>query len=636
MDSRTRIVRNAIRAKRAVFEGLESRLLYAASPVGAAPAIGNFSPSNTIIVADTQAPPTFTLSGPASVNEGATYTLGLAASDPGQTISSWQVDWGDGNTQTLTGNPSAATHVYALGPNSYTVSATATDGIGTYSAANTLSISVAHVPPNLLIAGIDTASEQSPYTLDLLGTDPGHTISGWSINWGDGNIQTVVGNPTSEKHTYALGPNSYTISATATDDVSTYVAANIIAVSVAHVPPILSISGAASVHAQLPYTLSLSATDPGHTILSWQINWGDGNSQTVTGNTSSVTHVFLTGSQIDNISAAATDDVGTCSSCNSIPLSVIPNGWVDSANMNEIAGWAVDPNNPSASINIEIDIAGGPTQTVSANQSRPDLQAIFGSTNHGFVYSTPVLSVGSHTASIYAVESDDTKVLVATETLVSQNSLFDEHYYLTEYPAVAAAVANGQFASGYDHYLQYGQYEGYSPSPYWDENWYLQENPDVAAAVKTGSISSGFMHFYLYGQYENRGGLLFFNTSYYLANNPDVAAAVTAGTLSSAFEHFVLFGQYEGRSPMLYFSSTVYDANNQDILPYVTGAPFSSDFEHFIEYGQYEGRIASTFYCEQTYLADNPDVAAAVASGQYPDGFIQWLEWGQFEGRTAV
>jgi len=311
-------------------------------------------------------------------------------------------------------------------------------------------------------------------------------------------------------------------------------------------------------------------------------------------------------------------------------------GYVDTADMNVISGWAFDPNDPTASVNVEVVISGGPTQTFAANETRVDLQAVLGSSDHAFTYSTPVLSVGDHTASIYAVETNNTKVLLGTETLVSQNSLFDEHYYLAKYPNVAAAVAAGEIVSGYDHYIKYGQYEGYSPSPYWDEAWYLQKNPDVAAAVQAGKVSSGFMQYYLYGQYENRPGLLYFNTSYYLSNYGNVAAAVKAGTITSAFEHFVLYGQYEGYSPMLYFSSSVYDGDNQDILPFVTGEIYSSDFEQFVEAGQYEGRIASNFYNEQVYLADNSDVAAAVLAGEFPDGFQHWLEYGQYEGRTAV
>jgi hypothetical protein len=307
-----------------------------------------------------------------------------------------------------------------------------------------------------------------------------------------------------------------------------------------------------------------------------------------------------------------------------------------SASTDDITGFAFNPTNLATTDTIEVVIAGGPTQTFLANEPSPELQSEFGTQNHDFTYAMPVLSVGTHSVAIYAMDpATSSTTLLATTSVTSQNSLFDDHYYLMENPDVAAAVAAGTFATGYDHYIQFGQFEGRSPSPYWDEAWYLKENPDVAAAVKAGTVTSGFMQYYQYGQFENRGGLLYFDTSYYLQNNQDVADAIANGQITSAFEHFVLYGQYEGRSPMKYFSSAIYDNDNQPILPFVTGETFSSDFEQFIIYGQYEDRTASKFYNEQTYLADNPDVAAAVRAGDYPDGFQQWLEYGQFEGRTA-
>jgi uncharacterized delta-60 repeat protein len=84
--------------------------------------------------------PTVGIFGPNTVNEGATYTLNLSASDPGQdTINSWVVNWGDGNTQTISGNPPAAQHVYTNGPSSVTISATASNEDGTF-AANTIAL----------------------------------------------------------------------------------------------------------------------------------------------------------------------------------------------------------------------------------------------------------------------------------------------------------------------------------------------------------------------------------------------------------------------------------------------------------------------------------------------------------------
>ncbi len=101
--------------------------------------------------------PTLTISGAATVDEGSPYALNLASSDPGQdTISGWSINWGDGNIETVTGNPLSATHIYADGVNTYTISATATDEDGTYS-ANNLGVAVNNVAPTATANSYSTA-----------------------------------------------------------------------------------------------------------------------------------------------------------------------------------------------------------------------------------------------------------------------------------------------------------------------------------------------------------------------------------------------------------------------------------------------------------------------------------------------
>ena len=69
--------------------------------------------SDTILVSVINVAPTLTISGDASVDADAIYTLGLSASDPGDdTIASWQINWGDDQIGILTGDPTSATHVY--------------------------------------------------------------------------------------------------------------------------------------------------------------------------------------------------------------------------------------------------------------------------------------------------------------------------------------------------------------------------------------------------------------------------------------------------------------------------------------------------------------------------------------------
>ena len=138
---------------------------------------------------------------------------------------------------------------------------------------------------------------------------------------------------------------------------------------------------------------------------------------------------------------------------------------------------------------------------------------------------------------------------------------FDEQFYLTQNPDVAAAVSKGLFASGQEHYNEFGRYEQRDPNAYFDTSFYLGEYPDVAA-----SGINPFQHFLQAGAAEGRtfnanemstidtdgnGLATEFNGDAYLKANPDVADAVASGALKSAYQHFVLFGEFEGRTATL-------------------------------------------------------------------------------------
>jgi uncharacterized delta-60 repeat protein len=126
------------------------------------------SAPQTFVVTVNDATPTFTLGGPASVDEGSAYTLSLAAVDP-DTVTDWTITWGDGIVQTVTGNPSSVAHLFPYGANSYTISATADDEDGTHAAANTVAVSV--VPVQLAIVGPSTATAGSPFSLTVTALD---------------------------------------------------------------------------------------------------------------------------------------------------------------------------------------------------------------------------------------------------------------------------------------------------------------------------------------------------------------------------------------------------------------------------------------------------------------------------------
>jgi PKD repeat protein len=83
-------------------------------------------------------------------------------------------------------------------------------------------VDVDNVAPVISATGSDSAEEGSDYTLNLTSSDPGDdTIAHWTIDWGDGNVQTVPGHPSSVTHAY--GENgSYAIRATAADEDGTW------------------------------------------------------------------------------------------------------------------------------------------------------------------------------------------------------------------------------------------------------------------------------------------------------------------------------------------------------------------------------------------------------------------------------
>ena len=165
--------------------------------------------------------PILTLSGESSVDEGSEYTLELSLSDPGEdTITEWEIDWGDGDIETVSGNPSSVTHTYVNGLNMYTISATAIDEDDTFAAENTLEVTVINVAPTVSID--DMVQPNTDFILpndelEFMGsfTDPGildpHTIE-W--DFGDSTVITGTLTPT---HTY-LNAGEYTVTLTVWDD----------------------------------------------------------------------------------------------------------------------------------------------------------------------------------------------------------------------------------------------------------------------------------------------------------------------------------------------------------------------------------------------------------------------------------
>ncbi|MCY2953933.1 MAG: PKD domain-containing protein [Planctomycetota bacterium] len=315
--------------------------------------------ANSKSITVTNLPPTLVITGNPTVNEGATYSLNLAASDPGaDTISSWLINWGDSNTQTLPGNPASITHIY-LDNGAYTISASATDEDATYN-ANSKSITVNNLPPTTTITGNPSVNEGDTYSLTLASiTDPGaDTVSAWTINWGDGQ-SNAYSTPGTKTHLYTDGPLSPNISVTLADEDGTYPNAASKSITVNNLPRTATITGATSATKDSLYSLSLASSDPGaDTVSSWTINWGDSNTQTLPGNPSSATHTYTSTGSF-TITAYATDEDATVNansvivaiSLTSLPtLTITGNPTVNEgdtytlnlSSSNPVVGWLIN------------------------------------------------------------------------------------------------------------------------------------------------------------------------------------------------------------------------------------------------------------------------------------------------------
>jgi len=154
-------------------------------------------------------------------------------------------------------------------------------------------LTIQPVAPTVMVSGSATATAGVPYTINFSGQEvagANYGITGWVINWGDGNTSTLPREATSATHTYTT-TGSDTIEVTAADP---YFAATTVQQSVT-----VSL-GAQSASAGGPYTIStgsslvLTATAIGSpTAFNWDIN-GDGNFSDASGTTTSAAGGYST------------------------------------------------------------------------------------------------------------------------------------------------------------------------------------------------------------------------------------------------------------------------------------------------------------------------------------------------------
>ena len=103
----------------------------------------------------------------------------------------------------------------------YTIGLQVVDNLGA-THESTAVVTVHNVAPTLSVAGAGVAGAGVPYALNLSATDPGDdTITSWTINWGDGTIETIPGNPSIATHIYSNTGFTHNILVSVTDEDNT-------------------------------------------------------------------------------------------------------------------------------------------------------------------------------------------------------------------------------------------------------------------------------------------------------------------------------------------------------------------------------------------------------------------------------
>jgi RHS repeat-associated protein len=139
------------------------------------------------------------------VDEGSVLTFAVIASDPNPSdfLSFTLENALDGAT--IDHETGIFTWIPPDGPLEIDVTVKVTDHDASFPLfdSETFTVTVNNIAPALTISGEDKAYTGVPYELALSSSDPGEDrIQGWDINWGDGTVQPVEGNPSSVEHTY--------------------------------------------------------------------------------------------------------------------------------------------------------------------------------------------------------------------------------------------------------------------------------------------------------------------------------------------------------------------------------------------------------------------------------------------------
>lgn len=133
------------------------------------------------------------------------------------------------------------------------------------------------------------------------------------------------------------------------------------------------------------------------------------------------------------------------------------------------------------------------------------------------------------------------------------DDLFDNEYYLSRYPDVGKAIADGVYESALDHYIRVGSTLLHDPCEFFASRFYLEQARYLDGfhlrRLPRSKQSTLLWHYLVVGLPHGKEPIEHFDSQFYLAKYPDVERAVRTGSITTPLAHFLEFGASENRRP---------------------------------------------------------------------------------------
>lgn len=255
---------------------------------------------NELSVVINNLPANVAISGPETIDEGSEYSLELSSLQTGDdTIAQWNIDWGDGTSELIAGNPNSATHRFS-DDGQFLIRATASDEDGTYDAGE-IGVTVENLDPSISATEVTTPSpvEGSTTRVAVSAADPAGLADPLLYQFdflNDGTIDVESRDGTARY--FFADDGAYPVRVLVSDG-DNGSESEVFSVAIGNVAPEIAIHAPAAVDEGQRFELTLSVTDPGEdTLTGYVIDWGDGTVKSYGGNSSLTlhpTHVYADG-----------------------------------------------------------------------------------------------------------------------------------------------------------------------------------------------------------------------------------------------------------------------------------------------------------------------------------------------------